>query len=112
MKAFILSSSPRRDGNSALLAQAVETGLREAGHETRLLFAGDILAGFLGDCRQCRKPDGDCSTADGFQPAFLEQYLPSDGFIAATPIYWYGMSAQLKTFFDRMFCNIAASSPR
>ncbi len=31
--------------------------------------------------------------------------------MAATPVYWYGMSAQLKTFFDRMFCYVAASHP-
>jgi len=43
---------------------------------------------------------------------FLDQYLPADGFIAATPIYWYGMSAQLKAFYDRTFCYYAASYPR
>ncbi len=41
--------------------------------------------------------------------AFLDIYLPAQGFIAATPVYWYGMSAQLKAFFDRMFCYVAAS---
>ena len=30
----------------------------------------------------------------------------------ATPIYWYGVSAQLKAFFDRMFCYISASYPQ
>lgn len=30
----------------------------------------------------------------------------------ATPVYWYGMSAQLKAFFDRMFCYVAASHPQ
>ena len=29
----------------------------------------------------------------------------------ATPIYWYGVSGQLKVFFDRIFCFIAASEP-
>ena len=43
---------------------------------------------------------------------FLDRYLPADGFIAATPIYWYGSSAQLKAFFDRTFCYYAASYPR
>ena len=43
---------------------------------------------------------------------FLDRYLPADGFIAATPIYWYGTSAQLKAFFDRTFCYYAASYPK
>jgi multimeric flavodoxin WrbA len=112
MKALVLSSSPRRNGNSALLAEAAREGLAEAGHEATLLFADDFLKGFLRDCRQCRKPDGECSIEDGYRSVFLDQYLPAHGFIAATPIYWYGMSAQLKAFFDRTFCYYAASYPQ
>jgi len=112
MRAFILSSSPRRDGNSAILAAAVRDGIAEAGHDAELVYASDFLSSFLHDCRQCRKPDGTCSIDDGFGPVFLESYLPADGFIAATPIYWYGVSAQLKAFLDRTFCYYAASYPR
>jgi multimeric flavodoxin WrbA len=112
MKALVLSSSPRHNGNSALLARAVSEGLIEAGHETEFVYADDILSGFLRDCRTCRKPDGECSIADGFRSVFLDHYLSADGFIAATPIYWYGSSAQLKAFLDRTFCYYAASYPR
>jgi multimeric flavodoxin WrbA len=111
MKALVLSSSPRRNGNSALLAEAVRDGLTEADHETTFVFAQDFLQGFLRDCRQCRKPDGECSIEDGFRSVFLDHYLQADGFIAATPIYWYGTSAQLKAFLDRTFCYYAASYP-
>ena len=77
-----------------------------------ILFADDIVTGFLRDCRTCRLPDGRCSIEDRFASAFLEPYLRADGFVAATPVYWYGMSAQLKTVFDRMFCHVAASYPQ
>lgn len=112
MKALVLSSSPRRNGNSALLAEAVVSGLVEAGHEADFIFADDFLGGFLRDCRQCRKPNGECGIEDGYRSVFLDRYLPADGFIAATPIYWYGTSAQLKAFFDRTFCYYAASNPQ
>src|SRR3990172_8236516 len=101
MKALVVSSSPRRNGNSALLAAAVSEGLAEAGHETRFVFAEDFLDGFLRDCRKCRKPNGECSIEDGFRSVFLDHYLPADGFIAATPIYWFGTSAPPKAFLDR-----------
>ena len=94
-----------------MLANAAADGLRDAGHEAEIVHADDVLAGFLKDCRQCRRADGACSIEDGFRAAFFEGFLPADGFIAATPIYWYGMSAQLKAFFDRMFCYVAASYP-
>src|SRR5258708_1396434 len=112
MRALVLSSSPRRNGNSAALAQAVAKGLAEAGHEVKFIFVDDIVAGFLKDCRQCRRDDGECAIDDGFRTVFLDDFLPSEGFVVATPIYWYGMSSQLKAFLDRMFCYIAASYPQ
>lgn len=112
MKAFILSSSPRRNGNSALLAGAVRDGLVASGHDVSFVYADDALSSFLRDCRQCRRPDGECAIEDDFRTVFFEKFLPADGFIAATPIYWYGVSAQLKAFFDRSFCYYAASYPR
>jgi len=84
MKAFVLVASPRRDGNSALLAQEMAEGLREAGHEATLLHADDFLSGFLRDCRKCRGADGECTIEDGFRSVFLERYLPAEGFVAAT----------------------------
>lgn len=112
MKALILNGSPRRNGNSAAMTQAAAKGLKDAGHEVKLVFADDVVASFLRDCRQCRRVDGECAIDDGFRPAFLGDFLPADGFIAATPVYWYGMSSQLKAFFDRMFCYVAASHPQ
>lgn len=112
MKALVLSSSPRRTGNSATLASAVHEGLEEAGHEVQFHYVDDFITSFLRDCRTCRKSDGECSITDGFKSVFFDTYLPADGFIAATPIYWYGVSAQLKAFFDRSFCYYAASHPR
>lgn len=111
MNTLILSSSPRRDGNSAALARAAADGLRDAGHDATLVYLGNAIGGFLRDCRQCRRPDGSCSIDDGYRTLFLDQFLAADGLVLATPIYWYGMSAQLKTFFDRMFCYVAASYP-
>lgn len=111
MIAFILCSSPRRNGNSALLAEAVRDGLVAAGHTADLVHADDVVSAFLRDCRTCRKADGSCSIDDGFRDVFLNQFLPADGFVAATPVYWYGVSAQLKAFFDRSFCYYAASYP-
>ena len=71
----------------------------------------DAIGGFLRDCRQCRRPDGSCAIDDGYRPLFHDRFLAADGLVVATPIYWYGMSAQLKAFFDRMFCYVAASYP-
>lgn len=73
MKALILSGSPRRNGNSAALAQAAAKGLSEAGHQAKFIFADDAVARFLRDCRQCRRADGECGIDDGFRAIFLRR---------------------------------------
>lgn len=110
-KVLIVSSSPRRDGNSRFLADAALAGAREAGHSAELVHLADHLGAFLRDCRVCRSAEGHCTIGDGFDALYREKFLPADGVVLATPIYWYGVSGQLKTFFDRMFCYIAASHP-
>lgn len=110
-KLLILCGSPRRDGNSRRLAEASAEGAREAGTDTELFQIDDHVSSFLRDCRSCRREDGHCAIDDGFRKLFLDHYLPADGVLFATPLYWYGASGQTKTFLDRTFCYYAASYP-
>jgi multimeric flavodoxin WrbA len=106
-----LSTSPRRKGNSALVAQAILEGAAEAGHRTEFVHLPDVVTAMLRNCRECRRPDGSCSIDDGYRDLFLNKVLPADALVFATPIWWYGMSAGLKNYFDRMFCYCALSNP-
>ena len=109
--ALILVGSPRRAGNSALLADAVRHGVEAAGGEAKVRHLDDHIAHFLRDCRSCRQEDGECGIKDGYRDLFFNDYLPAEAVVFCTPIYWYGMSAQTKAFFDRSFCYYAASYP-
>lgn len=111
MNVLVVSSSPRRNGNSRLLAEAALDGARDAGHQAELVHLDDHMRHFLRDCRECRDSHGRCTIGDGYERLLRERVLPADGILLATPIYWYGVSGQLKTYFDRMFCFIAASEP-
>lgn len=111
-KALVISSSPRRNGNSFLLAESALTGLKDANIDAELVVVEDYISHFLKDCRTCRKENGECALEDNYRKLFLDKFLPADGAIFATPLYWYGMSAQLKAFFDRSFCYYAASYPK
>ncbi|MFS0726979.1 flavodoxin family protein [Paenibacillus sp. 1P07SE] len=108
---LILVGSPRRSGNSAAMAEAARKGVEAAGHQAKLRYIDDYIESFLRDCRSCRLPSGDCSITDRFQELFKNDFLPADGVIFSTPLYWYGVSAQIKAFFDRTFCYYAASYP-
>ena len=103
---LILVGSPRRDGNSALLARAVAEGAEQAGTQATVCFADDYIAGALTDTRHEQPAE------DRYGELFLSHFLPADGVVFATPVYWYGMSAQTKAFFDRSFTYYAASYPQ
>lgn len=105
-----LTSSPRVDGNSRLLAEAVLDGARQAGHATDLVHLPDAIGGLLRDCRTCRTPDGRCAIEDGMADAFA-RYLAADAVVYATPVWWYGMSSWLKAFIDRFFCFTSSTAP-
>ena len=111
-RVLILVGSPRRAGNSATLAAAVERGAVAAGAAAQISFIDDHVTSFLRDCRTCRLPSGACAISDGFRDLFFEAFLPADAVVFCSPVYWYGLSAQTKAFFDRTFCYYAASHPR
>jgi multimeric flavodoxin WrbA len=71
----------------------------------------DHLQHFIRDCRRCRDEHGHCTIPDSYERLLRDHVVPADAIVLATPLYWYGVSGQLKTFFDRMFCFIAASQP-
>jgi multimeric flavodoxin WrbA len=108
---LVLIGSPRRAGNSAVLGAAVKRGAEAVGTEVQLRFIDDFLQRFLGDCRTCRLPDGECGIADTFRRLLFDDYLPAHGVVFCSPVYWYGLSAQAKAFLDRTFCYYAASYP-
>jgi multimeric flavodoxin WrbA len=108
---LVLVGSPRRAGNSATLASAVQRGAEQGGARVTVRFIDDFISNFLRDCRACRLPDGECAIADRFRSLFFDDFLPAGGVVFCSPIYWYGLSAQTKAFFDRTFCYYAASYP-
>jgi multimeric flavodoxin WrbA len=110
-KLLILVGSPRRAGNSATLAKAVQRGAEASGAQVALRFVDDFISSFLRDCRLCRLPNGECSIADQFRTLLFEDFIPARGVVFCSPVYWYGLSAQTKAFFDRTFCYYAASYP-
>lgn len=105
-----LVASPRRDGNSTVMAQAFAEGASPESTET--VFIDDFVSGFLRDCRSCRQPDGSCSIDDGYQRLLFDHIMPAGGIVFATPVYWYGVSAQLKCVLDRLVCYTSSAHSR
>lgn len=99
-KIFIVSSSPRKDGNSDTLANEFARGAAEAGHDVVKVNVRDLDLKFCLGCLYCQEHDR-CVINDSMN-AICPQVQSSDVLVFATPIYYYEMSGQLKTFLDRL----------
>ena len=98
MKIVVLEGSPNRHGSSNMLADEFIRGAKEAGHEVKVI---DAAHADLHPCTGCVR----C----GYEgPCVI---LEADMMVFVTPLYYYGMSAQLKILIDR-FCAINSSITR
>lgn len=98
-KVLVISSSPRRGGNSDLLCDQFVRGAEEAGHQVEKICLRSLKIGFCSGCEACLEK-GRCVIADD-APAVCEKMVDADVIVFATPVYFYSMSAQLKALIDR-----------
>ena len=109
MNILVLQGSPNTDGSTALLAREFARGAREAGHGVEIV---DVAALDIAPCTGCVACgyEGPCSQFDDFD-GLRRKILDADMLVLATPLYYYGMTAQLKAVIDR-FCSANASITR
>lgn len=99
---LIINTSPRRSGNNAMLCAAVATGAETAGKTVRQIQLEDYELDPCKACMYCEKNWGKCSQSDAWKVIF-DLFDWCDAVIFATPVYYYSVSAQLKTLFDRCY---------
>jgi multimeric flavodoxin WrbA len=102
-KILVLLGSPRKKGNSTTLANQIVAGAESAGAtaETIFLHGKDISP--CQACYACQQPDSKgCAIDDEMQPIY-GKLIEADGWVIASPVYWFSMSAQTKLFLDRCF---------
>lgn len=99
-KVLILSSSPRRGGNSDTLCDEFMRGAMEAGNEAEKVFLRDKTIHYCTGCSTCSLHKKPCPQKDD-AARIIEKMLAADVIVLGTPVYFYAMSAQLKTMLDR-----------
>ena len=100
-KVLIISSSLRGGSNSEILAHEAERGAKDAGNEVEFINLKGKDIKFCIGCLACQKTFK-CVQKDDMVD-LIGKVQNADVLIFATPIYYYEMSGQLKTFLDR--CN-------
>lgn len=102
---LILKGSPRKMGNSAVLAERAADGAREAGAQVESVFLHGMNILPCDGCDACQK-DGQCVISDDMQDLY-PRLTAADAIVLASPIYWFTYSAQLKMCIDRWYALYA-----
>ncbi len=100
-KVLILSSSPRKGGNSDILCDKFMEGAKAAGHQVEKVFLNDLNINFLRTNDDYE--DRTNLTAIDDTPEIVDKMINADVIVMATPIYYYNMSGMMKTMMDRIF---------
>lgn len=96
---LIISTSPRKGGNSESLALEFAKGAEESGNKVETVFFREKNIGFCKGCLACTKTNRCVIRDDAAE--LVEKMLKADVIAFATPIYYYEMSGQMKTLLDR-----------
>ena len=105
----VLMGSPNQNGSTALLVNEFLRGAEQSGHRVEVV---DVCHGDYRPCTGCVHCgyEGPCVQNDDIA-TLRKTLLASDMVVFATPLYYYGMTAQLKTVIDR-FCAFNSSLDR
>lgn len=98
-KVLVLSSSPRKGGNSDTLCDQFIKGAQESGNDVEKIYLRNKRINYCTGCGTCnlQKP---CPQKDDAAEV-VEKMIAADVIVMATPVYFYTMSAQMKTLIDR-----------
>lgn len=98
-KVLILSTSPRIDSNSEILANTFLKGARSTGNEVEFIRVSPLKIQYCQGCLKCQE-EGICVINDHMSE-INEKIKNANVIVFATPIYFYSMSGQMKTLLDR-----------
>lgn len=104
MKITVITGSPHKKGTSALLADELIRGAREAGNDVfRFDAAFEKLHPCQG-CDRCGMGSSPCIWEDSMEK-LNPHLLEAEVVVLVTPLYYFTVSAQLKTVIDRFYAN-------
>lgn len=103
MRILVLNGSPRTNGNTKQMVNAFSEGAVSSGHQVDVV---DICQKRIGGCRGCEychtKGGGACIQKDDMQEVY-KLLGEADMLVIASPIYYHGISGQLKCAIDRFY---------
>ncbi len=111
MNIVVINSSPHSEAQSTsrYLAAKFIQGARDIGHEVFVFDAANEKTNPCRGCDQCGM-DGACIFDDAIETKLMPEMLKADLLVLVTPLYYFGMSAQLKIIVDRFYSRTSKLS--
>lgn len=111
MKVVGINGSPRKEGNTAKLIQAVFNELNRLEIDTELIsLSGQNMIRGCTACGACiKQKNKQCIITDDFFNVCLEKMIAADGIILGSPVYSAGVTSQIKALIDRASMVLAAN---
>lgn len=97
----ILVGSMRKDGNTDLLAQAFAEGARK-NNTVEIISVADYKVNPCIGCNSCFTREGNKCFQNDDMDEIYEKLKIADIVVVASPVYFYGISAELKSVIDRL----------
>lgn len=102
-KVIIAMGSPRKEGNSTILAHRAADGAIAAGADVELFNLHEMDIKPCDGCEACQqKKSKGCIVKDDMQILY-PKLRQADTWLIASPIYWFTFNAQTKLFMDRWY---------
>lgn len=103
MKILVLNGSPRKHGNTMKMIETFQEGAMSVGHQVNVVnVAYQKISGCLA-CEYChQKENGICVQKDDMQNIYT-LLKETEMLVIASPIYYHGISGQLKCAIDRLY---------
>lgn len=111
MNILVLNGSPREKGNTKKMISAFTEGASSAGHHVDVV---DVCKKRIAGCLACEychtKGNGACVQQDDMQEIY-GLLKAADMLVIASPIYYHGISGQLKCAIDRFYSAAYPQKP-
>lgn len=111
MKILVLNGSPRSHGSTAEMITVFKKSAENAGHEVTVV---DVCRKNIHGCLACEychgKGNGACVQKDDMGEIY-DALRSANMLVLASPIYYHGISGQLKCAVDRFYAALYPAAP-
>lgn len=110
-KILIINGSPRVNGSTEMLADAIMKGIHDAGNIAVKINIRELNINPCQGCFNCRGKDTPCVQEDDMREVYAAFY-DADVFIFASPLYWLQFTGPFKTMLDRLLTATVNDEPK